>query len=155
MPDGILENRIRGICEMRIEFDDSLITGNEMIDTQHKELIDRTNQFLAKLKEHAGRVDAIKMLDYLDEYVEFHFGEEEKLQEEISYPGLAEHRKKHEELRNTVKELYHMLNEEEGPTEAFVKQVEVNVVDWLIRHIQGFDRSVAEYRFIADNADRI
>ena len=136
---------------MRIEFDDNLITGNEMIDTQHKELIERTNQFLAKLEEHVGRVDAIKMLDYLDEYVEFHFGEEEKLQEEIGYPGLAEHK----ELRHTVKELYDMLDEEEGPSEAFVKQVEVNVVDWLVRHIQGFDRSVAEYRFMADNAEKI
>ena len=48
---------------MRIEFDDNMITGNEMIDTQHKELIDRTNQFLAKLEENVGRVDAIKMLD--------------------------------------------------------------------------------------------
>ena len=36
---------------MRIEFDENLITGNEMIDSQHKELIDRTNQFLAKLEE--------------------------------------------------------------------------------------------------------
>ena len=140
---------------MRIEFDDNLITGNEMIDTQHKELIDRTNQFLAKLEENVGRVDAVKMLDYLDEYIEFHFGEEEKLQEEIGYPGLAEHKAKHEELKATVKELYDMLDEEEGPTEAFVKQVEVNVVNWLVRHIQGFDRSVAEYRFMADNADRI
>lgn len=140
---------------MRIEFDDNLITGNEMIDTQHKELIDRTNQFLAKLEENVGRVEAIKMLDYLDEYVEFHFGEEEKLQEEIGYPGLAEHRKKHEELKNTVKELFDMLEEEDGPSEAFVKQVESNVVNWLILHIQGYDRSVAEYRFMADNADRI
>lgn len=73
---------------MRIEFDDNLITGNEMIDTQHKELFD-------------------------------------------------------------------MLEEEDGPSEAFVKQVESNVVNWLILHIQGFDRSVAEYRFMADNADRI
>ncbi len=140
---------------MRIEFDDNLITGNEMIDTQHRELIDRTNQFLDKLEENVGRVDAIKMLDYLDEYVEFHFGEEEKLQEELQYPGLGEHRKKHEELRNTVKELYAMLDEEEGPSEAFVKQVEVNVVDWLIRHIQGFDRSVAEYRYMTENADKL
>lgn len=140
---------------MRIEFDDTLITGNEMIDTQHKELINRTNQFLAKLENGAGKVDAIKMLAYLDEYVEYHFTEEEKFQEEIHYPGLAEHRKKHEELRNTVQELVEMLQEVEGPTEEFVKQVEVNVVDWLVRHIQGFDRSVAEYRFIVDNADRI
>ncbi len=140
---------------MRIEFDDNLITGNEMIDTQHKELISRTNQFLAKLEENVGRVDAIKMLDYLDEYVKFHFGEEEKLQEEIGYPGIKEHKEKHKELQDTVKELYTMLEEEEGPSEAFVKQVEVHVVDWLVRHIQGFDRSVAEYRFMADNAEKL
>ncbi len=140
---------------MRIEFDDSLITGNEMIDTQHKELIERTNQFLEKLENNAGKIDAIKMLDYLDEYVEFHFAEEEKLQEEIHYPGLAEHKEKHNELRNTVKELLEMLEEEEGPTEAFERQVKINVVDWLIYHIKGFDRSVAEYRFMDKNVERL
>ena len=31
---------------MRAEFDESLVTGNEMIDTQHKELIDNINKIL-------------------------------------------------------------------------------------------------------------
>ena len=31
---------------MRAEFDDSLVTGNEMIDGQHKELIDKINKLL-------------------------------------------------------------------------------------------------------------
>ena len=31
---------------MRAEFDDSLVTGNEMIDSQHKELIDKINKLL-------------------------------------------------------------------------------------------------------------
>ncbi len=140
---------------MKIVFDDSLITGNEMIDTQHKELIDRTNQFLIKVENGASRAEAIQVLDYLAEYVEFHFGEEERFQEEIEYPGIAEHKQKHEELRQTVKDLTNMLDEEDGPSEAFVKQVESKVVDWLVRHIQSFDRSVAEYRFLADNAGRI
>ena len=29
---------------MRAEFDESLVTGNEMIDSQHKELIDKINK---------------------------------------------------------------------------------------------------------------
>lgn len=29
---------------MRAEFDETLVTGNEMIDGQHKELIERINQ---------------------------------------------------------------------------------------------------------------
>ena len=54
------------------------------------------------------------MLNYLADYTEFHFREEEGLQESISYPGIKEHKQKHEELRNTVQELHDMLMEEEG-----------------------------------------
>ena len=140
---------------MRAEFDETLVTGNDMIDSQHKELIDRINQLLESCEDGQGKVKAVKMLDYLADYTEFHFGEEEKLQETINYPGVAEHKKEHEKLRSVVKDLYNMLEEEEGPTEAFVSQVQKNVVDWLYDHIKGFDRSVAEYKFMASNTDRL
>ena len=86
------------------------------------------------------------MLDYLLDYTEFHFDAEEKLQEEISFPAINEHKAKHAEFKNAVKELQEMLEEEEGPTEAFVAQVQKNVVDWLFDHIKVFDRAVAEYK---------
>ena len=34
---------------MRAEFDESLVTGNEMIDTQHKELIDKISSLCCVL----------------------------------------------------------------------------------------------------------
>ena len=49
---------------------------------------------------------AVKTLDYLADYTEFHFGEEEKLQESINYPGIAEHKKEHDKLRAVVQDLY-------------------------------------------------
>ena len=55
-----------------ITFDDNLITGNKTIDEQHKELIDRIQQFVSACESEDARVKAIKMLDYLDEYTEFH-----------------------------------------------------------------------------------
>jgi len=140
---------------MYAKFDDSLVTGNEMIDSQHKELIERINNLLVMADNKVDKVGAVKMLAHLDEYTDFHFGEEEKLQEEIEYPGIEEHKKKHEELRQTVKELREMLEEEEGPTEAFVTQVNAKVVEWLYGHIQTFDRSVAEYKFMRDSHERI
>ena len=94
-----------------ITFDDNLITGNKTIDEQHKELIDRIQQFVSACESEDARVKAIKMLDYLDEYTEFHFKEEEKVQKDVDYPGLEEHIKKHEEFRHTVKELYDYLDE--------------------------------------------
>ena len=140
---------------MRAEFDETLVTGNDMIDSQHKELIDRINQLLESCEEGQGKIKAVKMLDYLLDYTVFHFEAEEKLQEEIQYPGIQEHKAKHAEFKQAVKELQEMLEEEEGPTEAFVAQVQKNVVDWLYDHIKGFDRSVAEYKYMASNTDRL
>lgn len=140
---------------MTIEFDDNLITGNSTIDEQHKELIDRIKQFVDSCQNGDAKIKAIKMLDYLADYTDFHFTEEEKLQEDVNYPGLKEHKEKHEEFRKTLKSLDNFLEESEGPTDAFVSQVEANVVNWLFNHIKTFDRSVAEYIFIRDNPGRL
>lgn len=131
-----------------LEFDNSLVTGNEVIDEQHKEWIDRINKLLGGCEECGcgdGKVEAIKMLDYMADYADFHFKEEEKLQEEVEYPAIDEHKAKHEEFRKAVGELYEMLQEEEGPTPAFVEAVRKNVVNWLVNHIKSFDVSVASY----------
>lgn len=70
-------------------------------------------------------------------------------------PAIAEHKKEHDKLRAVVKDLYNMLEEEEGPSEAFVEQVNKNVIEWLYRHIKGFDRSVAEYKFMNESSERL
>lgn len=140
---------------MTIEFDDNLITGNNTIDEQHKELICRIKQFVDSCEQGDAKIKAIKMLDYLMEYTEFHFSQEEKLQEDVGYPELAQHREKHEEFKKTLQNLENFLEESEGPTDAFVQQVETNVVNWLFNHIKTFDRSVAEFIFIRENPDRL
>ena len=138
---------------MRADFDETLVTGNEMIDGQHKELIDKINKLLDSCEVGNDKLTAIKTLDYLADYTDFHFGEEEKLQESISYPGIEQHKKEHEKLRRVVEELHEMLEEQEGPTEAFVAQVQENVINWLYNHIKGFDRSVAEYKNMRGNSE--
>lgn len=137
------------------EFDNSLVTGNNAIDEQHKEWIDKINNLLDCVERGAGKVEAIKMLDFMADYTEYHFAEEEKLQEEASYPAVEEHKAKHEEFRNVVKELHEMLIEEEGPSDAFVKAVEENVVKWLYHHIKTFDCSVASYINMTLESERI
>ena len=130
---------------MNYTLDKSLVTGNELIDRQHTELISKIEKLQNCCEEGGGKVETIKMLDYLSDYTEFHFGEEEKLQEEASYPGLEQHRQKHEEFRKAVAELHEMLIEEEGPSDAFVKAVRKNVRDWMFDHIKSLDRAVAAY----------
>ena len=40
---------------MRAEFDETLVTGNDMIDSQHKELIDRDQPASGKLRRRSGK----------------------------------------------------------------------------------------------------
>ncbi len=140
---------------MRAEFSENLVTGNELIDSQHKELIDRINKLLDSWAADTGKVPAVNTLDYLADYTDFHFSAEEKLQQEIGYPDYDKHKSVHEGFKQTIKELDEMLQEEEGPSAAFVEKVEENVIKWFYTHIEGFDRSVAEYKNMRDNNDRL
>lgn len=138
---------------MRIEFSDSLLTGNSIIDTQHRELIECIASFITACEEGGGKIKAIKMMDYMAEYTEFHFSEEEKLQQEVGYPGYEDHKARHEELKRTVEELQEFLEESQWPTAAFVAKVKEQVVDWFLNHIQVFDRSLVEYMNNKDTID--
>ena len=140
---------------MYAEFTDNLVTGNEMIDSQHKELIERMNKLLESCEQSNDKAVAVKTLDYLADYTDYHFSAEEQLQREIEYPGFAKHHEQHEAVRQTIKELDEMLEEEEGPSNAFVEKVQENIVNWFYTHIQGFDRSVAEYKNMRKSGDRL
>ena len=48
---------------MYAEFDESLVTGNEVIDGQHKELIEKINKLVKCVEEGGGKLEAIKMLE--------------------------------------------------------------------------------------------
>lgn len=140
---------------MYAEFSENLVTGNEMIDSQHKELIGRMNKLLESCERSNEKSVAVKTLDYLSDYTDFHFSAEEKLQKEIAYPGYEKHKAQHETFKQTIKELEEMLQDEEGPSNAFVEKVQENIVNWFYTHIEGFDRSVAEYKFMRESNERL
>lgn len=140
---------------MTITFDDNLITGNDTIDEQHQELISRISDFVKACEAGDSKIKAVKMLDYLDEYTNFHFNAEEELQKKVNYPELPKHHEKHEEFKTTIQSLYEYLDDIEGPDEKFTQVVKTKVVDWLFGHIKTFDRSVAEYINLVDNPDRL
>ena len=130
---------------MRIVFDEALYTGNELIDNEHKELIDRVNKLVESCENGKEKVTDVKTLDFLMDYTDFHFSYEEKLQQEVGYDKLEQHKVQHEDFKKSVDELRQMLEEEEGPTDAFVEAVNKNISQWLVNHIQGWDKAVAEF----------
>ncbi len=130
---------------MKIVFDESLRTGNERIDSEHQELIDRVNKLVESCEKGTEKMTAIKTLDFLMDYTEFHFADEEKLQKEVGYDKFDQHHQMHEDFKKSVGELHEMLEEEEGPTDAFVQAVNKNISEWLVNHIQGWDKAIADF----------
>ncbi len=54
--------------DLNITFDDNLVTGNETIDTQHKELIDRIQSEKHYEKHEEFRKTIQELYEYLQEY---------------------------------------------------------------------------------------
>ena len=103
--------------DLNITFDDNLITGNKTIDTQHKELIERIQNFVTACQNGDSKLKAIKMLDYLDEYTNFHFKEEEKLQENAgiqSMKNITKNMKSLKRLFRNCKNTFRIMKDQQN-----------------------------------------
>ncbi|MCK5851818.1 hemerythrin domain-containing protein, partial [bacterium] len=76
----------------KILWTDEMSIGVELVDEQHKMLIQHLNDLTNAIESHHSVNQIVKTLDFLIEYTNFHFTEEEKHMSETNYPGL-EHQK--------------------------------------------------------------
>ena len=121
-----------------------LETGNEIVDKQHKALIEAFNSLLDASMKGYGRQELGQTINFLVEYTKKHFSDEEDLQVRYRYPDYKRHKKLHDDFNVTVQELCGKLMEE-GPTLSLLGRVNREMGDWLISHIKGEDKILAEY----------
>jgi hemerythrin len=126
------------------QWDKSLETGNEMIDGQHKQLIEALNNFLKARTEKKSNAELKKSLDFLNDYTIKHFFEEERLQKKHQYPDYENHKNLHAGLKKVVRELQTQLIME-GPSDTLFDEVQVKVGDWLVNHIKTQDVKIGAY----------
>lgn len=122
----------------KLQWEDSLSVGIELIDLQHKQWIDHFNRTVEAVAAQQGAMHITKTLGFLIEYTEDHFATEERHMAANHYAGLDEHKAKHDELRRTLADLVHDF-EEEGVTHQLTEATGTFLGNWLIRHIQDVD----------------
>jgi hemerythrin len=129
---------------MAIEWRESLATGHEEIDNQHKELFTRFNNLLAACNKGKGKEEVGNLLRFLSDYVIAHFAAEEQLQRKHDFPGYQDHKKQHEDF---IRDLGNIQNEfnSEGAGISVVIQTNKIIVNWLIKHISGTDKELATF----------
>lgn len=129
---------------MAYQMTPDLLTGNSLIDTEHKQLFDAINSLLDACSKGQGRAEIEKTTKFLYDYTSKHFADEEKLQIQSRYPEYQAHKQLHEGFKKSVLELNKKLTEQ-GATVALVGEVNSLIAGWLINHIKREDKKLAEY----------
>lgn len=123
--------------------------GVPLIDEQHKELFNRVSSFIQVVQNKDAswdeKLQSIKdTMVFMQEYVVFHFEDEEAYQAEINYPGLEDHKKVHADFKAGVAECVQRI-EEENYSQESVQDFSAKVMTWLIMHVAGVDQKIGEY----------
>lgn len=123
--------------------------GVPLIDQQHEELFKRVSKFIQIVQNKDAswdeRLEGIKdTMAFMQEYVVFHFDDEEAYQAEINYPGLEEHKKIHADFKAGVAECVDRI-ERENYSQESVQEFSAKIMTWLIMHVAGVDQKIGEY----------
>jgi diguanylate cyclase (GGDEF)-like protein/hemerythrin-like metal-binding protein len=95
-PEGCLPREL-----VSLDWLSDFISGNPLIDEQHRQLVELANQALTLSESEASRDEIKDYLEFLLEHIERHFADEEGALSAAGYPDLISHIKCH---RNLVKE---------------------------------------------------
>ena len=127
----------------RIEWDESLSVGIDLIDEQHKMLIEKINAISEAVENHRGLEKIMQTLDFMIEYTEFHFSAEEKVMKDNDYAKFDEHHKLHEDFKSRLNLMVQDF-EEEGATSGLSKEITTYLTNWLVNHIKGIDTELGK-----------
>lgn len=126
------------------EWDETLASGNEVIDSQHRQLFQAVNDFAKACRQNKGATEIQRTLDFLINYTVDHFRDEEELQRRYGFPDYMRHRQYHREFSKVALGLAERL-EREGPTEGLTREVYETAGRWLLHHIKSDDFVLAAY----------
>ena len=123
---------------------DEWAIGNATIDAQHKQLFKAINDLLDACSSGQGRAKLEPTLQFLIDYTNKHFNDEEKIQQQCNYPDAPNHKKLHIAFKSTVQGLAQKLLTE-GSSIAIVAKVNSDLGDWLVKHVQREDKKIADF----------
>jgi hemerythrin len=129
----------------KLVWTDQYILGVEVIDQQHRTILDNVNQLENAINNGQSQKQIGKLINKLVEYTLFHFNFEEGLQEKAGYPFLKPHQKSHALVAKQVTDFQTRFDKGEDIS----KDMDGLLVTWLFDHLKHDDAdyvgSVNEY----------
>jgi hemerythrin len=127
-----------------IQWRESLSIGVAEIDNQHKELLQHFDRLLSACEEGKGMLELKNLLEFLKQYVQTHFSDEEAIQRQNNYPGYDDHRKEHDAFVVRIKKLQAEIDSD-GVAVYHVIETNNMLFKWLINHISKVDKELGRF----------
>ncbi len=121
-----------------ITWDDSMASGDPLIDEQHKQLIHQLNRLMTGMVAGSGRSEVQASLNFLADYVAKHFGYEEACMEKHQCPVAKKNKTAHASFVANFGAMRARI-ETDGPSPALAIELQHKLADWLVNHIRRID----------------
>ena len=116
-----------------------LDTGIQVIDNQHKRIVEYINKLIDTRVTHDKEQVSI-VLDELVDYTLSHFTFEESLMEEAGYPFIKGHKRVHQLFVKRIGDYVQRFRMGEDITDELLNTLKA----WLINHIKSDDNDYAD-----------
>lgn len=130
------------------DFPMEIITGIEKIDLQHMELVSRIRNLHESFLTGTNKETLLETFYYIKNYMNEHFNLEESYMADLDYPHAERHMAFHKEFFEKYSKLEKLFNEK-GVSSDFNLDFNVQLIDWLKKHVLMEDKELA--RFILGN----
>ncbi len=127
---------------MFIQWKNIYSVGVDLIDDQHKKLIELINELQEAQQSGMASLLMEDVFNRLVEYTVYHFSTEEQLFKDHNYPGAKLHNNEHEEFVNKINYLKYQA--QDGNLLITLKTLDF-LKDWLINHVLGGDQEFGAF----------
>ncbi len=123
-------------------WDESLSVGCDLIDGQHKELINLVAELEESSRDGLNKEQLARALKFIVSYTRHHFSAEEELMQSIGFNELPRHKEIHNELIHKVTEILLQMKEGKDPETPGLIQF---FIEWVKKHVSEEDRKIGTY----------
>jgi len=127
-----------------IAWDDSLLTGNALVDMQRQNIFERLSDLVRLCEDGSETANLYDTIMFLVNQTTRHLAAEEALLIEHGYPDFENHKQMHDSYRSTVNEFEKKFRAEKSLDELS-KDVNKTIVRWMATHIRREDIKICEY----------
>jgi hemerythrin len=129
---------------MKLKWSDGLLTGNELIDKQHKGIFEGFNRFCETAERGVGGTELIGIANSLEQSMLQHLKDEEQIQIDTQFPNYAIHKKEHDQFKDRFSKFKNELCGDTSAHSAIAGVITI-VADKISAHVHTRDKELGSY----------